>query len=405
VGSNPTLSASEAPQAGRNPLWARLAEPVAPASTSLKFFATVTPGLERWLDRELRALGVSGRVLRGGVEARGNIEQLWTASAGSRLAESVRVRLKPFRATSFAELERGLARLPWHAYLRPHAAPQISVTCHKSRLYHSDAVSERVRRVLEACLGSTAAEHGCAAVFVRIDRDIVQTSIDASGERLHRRGYRTHIGEAPLRETVAAALVRLASEALGERSAPAEPVPQLWDPFCGSGTIPIEWVLFRQGELPGAQRGFAFERWPIHDPAIYAEWLARARSGPSMASTAFAFGSDASPKALRAAEHNALAAGLAQQCRFMCADFEQAARQVPAGALIVTNPPYGVRLARSGLSEVYARFERLLSTRTDLRPVVMACGFAPYLEHTRLDWTVAAEIKVGGLPVRLVQLA
>jgi putative N6-adenine-specific DNA methylase len=400
VGSNPTLSASEAPQAGRN-----LA--VVSNSTSLKLFATVTPGLERWLDRELQELGLCGRVLRGGVEARGRIDQLWTVSVWSRLAESVRVRLRPFRATSFAELERGLARLPWHAYLRAHAAPQLSVTCHRSRLYHSDAVAERARRVLEALLGLPQAEPSCPTVFVRIDRDVVQASIDASGERLHRRGYRKHIGAAPLRETLAAALVCLADDALRFRSVPDDRPAQLWDPFCGSGTIPIEWVARRRHELPGAHRGFAFERWPIHDPGIYADWLTRelARARPSTAAPAFAYGSDTSTKVLRAAEHNAQAAGLSQYCRWLHADFERAALRVPAGVLIATNPPYGVRLARAGLTEVYARFERLLLARGDLRPVVMACGFPPYLEHSRLGWEVAAEIKVGGLPVRLVQLA
>ncbi|MBN1611212.1 MAG: hypothetical protein JW940_31555 [Polyangiaceae bacterium] len=377
---------------------------VVSASTSLKLFTTVTPGLERWLEQELRALGVCGRVLRGGVEARCGIEQLWTVGVCSRLAESVRVRLKPFRATSFAELERGLARLPWHAYLRVHAAPRISVTCHKSRLYHSDAVAERSRRVLEERLGSAEPEHCRPRVFVRVDRDVVQASIDASGDRLHRRGYRRHIGEAPLRETLAAALVCLADEALRARSLPPDHPVGLWDPFCGSGTIPIEWVALRQGELPGAHRGFAFERWPIHDAGIYAEWLASELPKPRP-SPAFAYGSDASMKALRAAEHNAHTAGLSQHCRFMRADFEQAARQVPSGTLVVTNPPYGVRLARAGLKELYARFDQLLTARTDLRPVVMACGFAPYLEYSRLGWVVAAEIKVGGLPVRLVRLA
>jgi putative N6-adenine-specific DNA methylase len=381
-------------------------KPVATATTSLKLFATVTPGLERWLDLELQALGVSGRVLRGGVEARASIEQLWAVSVWSRLAESVRVRMKPFRATSFAELERGLARLPWHAYLRHQAAPRVSVTCHKSRLYHSDAVAERTRRVLERGLGSAGAEHRCPTVFVRIDRDVVQASIDASGERLHRRGYRKHIGEAPLRETLAAALVCLADDALRSRSVPADRPVELWDPFCGSGTIPIEWMARRRRELPGARRGFAFERWSIHDAGAYAAWLARelAKQRPATACPGFAYGSDASTQALRAAEHNVQAAGLSQYCRWLHGDFEQAASQIPSGALIVTNPPYGVRLARAGLTQLYARFERLLTVRTDFRPVVMACGFAPYLEHSSLGWNVAAEIKVGGLPVRLVQL-
>jgi len=376
-------------------------------STSLRFLVTVTPGLERWLEQELAELGVAGRVLRGGVEARGSMERLWRVNVWSRLAESVRVRMKPFVAMSFSELERGLARLPWHAYLSACVTPRISVTCRRSRLYHSDAVAERTLRAITARLGSGDAAHGGATVFVRIEQDRVQASIDASGELLHRRGYRTHVGEAPLRETLASALVRMADEALHSRTAGGDEPVRLWDPFCGSASIPIEWLALRRHEPPGARRRFAFEQWPIHDRGVYADWLARARAVPKLSGALppwQAFGSDASSEALRAAQHNAHAAGVADACRFIHADFEQAASQIPTGALVVTNPPYGVRLGRAGLDRALARFERLLLARTDLRPVVMACGFAPYLEGSRLGWERAAQIKVGGLPVRLIRL-
>lgn len=375
-------------------------------STSLMFLVTVTPGLERWLAEELEQLGVSGRLLRGGLEARGSLKHLWAVTLWSRLAESVRVRLKPFVATGFAELERGLARLPWHAYLRAHADPKISVACKKSRLYHSGAVTERTLRVIAEQRGPAYPGQGCPTVFVRIERDIVQVSVDASGERLHRRGYRTHIGEAPLRETLAAALVRVAETACHSRSGTATESAHLWDPFCGSAAIALEWLAMRAHEPSGAHRRFAFEQWPIHEPSLYAEWMEFELAKPKPLTTAppLAYGSDASAKVLRAAKHNAQAAGLADACRLIHADFEEAAAQIPVGALIVTNPPYGVRLSRIGLEKSYARFERLLSARTDLRPVVVACGFAPYLERSGLNWRKVADIKVGGLPVQLVVL-
>ena len=370
---------------------------------------SIIPGLERLLQAELAELGLRSHPRRGGVEARGSTDQLWQVVLSSRLAESVRVRLKPFRAADFATLQKGLGQLPWHAYFRPRDPIALRVSCQKSHLYHSDAVAERAFRVIASKLGShltrPSAGPWVPTAYVRIERDVVQVSVDASGERLHRRGYRTHIGGAPLRETVAAALVRLVEEAAARGSETSRP-PTLWDPFCGAGTVAIEWAARRLDIPAGGARHYAFERWPIHDASAYTGWLSQhpIAAEPPASSSPIAYGSDISSRVLKAAAHNAGLAGLVEYCCWLPGDFQDVAAKVPAGSLIVTNPPYGVRLDRRGLSALYARFDRMLEMRPDLRPVVLACGFLPYLHQSRLGWRVATRVRVGGLPVALLTL-
>jgi putative N6-adenine-specific DNA methylase len=364
--------------------------------TSYRFFASASPGLEPLLERELAALAIEGHKQQGGVEARGPIQTLWLIHRESRLAESVRVRLKEFTARTFAELEAGLARLPWHAYLRPSLPLRIDVTCHKSRLYHSDAVAERLGRVLEASLGSFRAQRADELpqkVYVRIVQDRVQPSVDASGERLHRRGYRTHVGEAPLRETLAAAL------AIELQSLAGPHATAVWDPFCGSGTLLIEWLRLRAGIVPGATRHFAFEQWPTHDRKAYVEWRAERRTAPVLEGLT-AIGSDHDERVLEAATGNAERAHVLPACRFLGGDLREAARVVPPGTAVLTNPPYGVRLDPGKAQRALSAFESLLIERSDLRPVVMACGHPKFLARARLPWRTAFSFKSGGLTVR-----
>ncbi len=375
------------------------------SQTNHRFFVACSPGLEPLLAEELEELGVLGSARPGGVEARGDIRSIWTSCYKSRLAESVRVRLKAFSATSFEALEAGLERLPWHAYLPRNSPVQVSVTCHRSRLWHSDAVRERALEVLarrrgaqpaRVTQGDDADSDGalepsphCARVYVRIERDEVQVSIDASGDRLHRRGYRTHVAEASLRETLAAALVHVAL-----RHAPDS--THLWDPFCGAGTIALEWLERASGRAAGTRRTFAFERWPTHDGAAYA--LFREQQPSQKATLCEAWGSDVSERALAAARNNAERAGFAEHTRWLHGDFAAAAEQVPEGALVISNPPYGVRVEEGGS---LARFERLLVARRDLRPVVLLLGGAARLRNARLPFSAIAKTKNGGLSVRV----
>ena len=176
--------------------------------------------------------------------------------------------------------------------MSPDAGAQVSVTTDAgSKLYHSGAVEERVREVLDR-------PDGDQRVFVRILDDVVTVSLDTSGDSLHRRGYRGAAGKAPLRETLAAGLV-LAS-GWDARS-------PLIDPFCGSGTIAIEAAMIARRMSPGRHRSFAFQQWPEFDAAGF-ERVLRGADGDVVAKCPPIMGSDRDEGAVAAAVENAAAA-------------------------------------------------------------------------------------------------
>lgn len=282
----------------------------------------------------------------GGVGFSASPRQLYEANLHLRTASRVLIRLSQFRALSFAELERRAKRIPWETVLDKGRPVALRVTCRKSRLYHSDAVAERIERDLLARCGTkvTAStrdedDEGPAAsdaqlIVVRFDRDHCTVSADSSGAHLHQRGYRTHVTTAPLRETLAAALI-LASE--WDRRSP------LLDPFCGSGTIPIEAALIAAKVAPGKNRRFQFMRWPGFNPTEWERIHAIAVDKEHRVALPPIRGSDHAASAILAATGNADRAGVAGLVEFTRADALDATADDGAG-WIVSNPPYGVRL-------------------------------------------------------------
>jgi putative N6-adenine-specific DNA methylase len=369
-------------------------------TTRYRVFVAVTPGLEPLLEQELAELELPDRptTVTGGAELACDRRGLWQVALRSRLAESVRVRLgRPFRAVSFDQLRDTLCRLPWSAYLARGLRPEVRVVCRRSRLYHSGAVAERIEAVLEERLGpaSDTAGRPPPRVYARLERDLVQISIDASGELLHRRGYRTHVGEAPLRETLASACLRAAG--LNEK-----PPHALWDPFCGAGTIVLEALCTAAGLPAGASRRFAFESWPTHDAEAYGALLQRLPEGepPALA----AYGSDIDPGVLSAARENARRAGVAEHLTLLEGDFEAVAEAIPRGAAVVTNPPHGRRLAGRGLGDLHGRLGALFKKRPDLRPVHVLTGYRGFRRATGLRWRQALSFDNRGSPVQLLRL-
>jgi putative N6-adenine-specific DNA methylase len=368
-----------------------------------RLFVAVSPGLEPWLVSELRELGLTATSAAGGAELHASTEQLWRLHHECRLAEHIRVRLRSFRARHFDELIAGLQRLPWHAYLSANQKVDIHATCHRSRLWHSDAVAERVQTALMQRTRTNAEVSGLdeastpQAIYVRITGDCVQPAIDASGEPLHRRGRRTFVTAAPLRETLAAALVRVANQA----SSPT--LPRLWDPFCGSGCILFEWAESRLELSAGRDRCFAFEHWPIHDAAAYGAWQQQRRA--RVPAETLALGSDVDERALEAARANASRCSLERHCTWHHGDFESFADQVPFGTPIITNPPYGVRLGdRNATVQLMQRFESLLARRTDLRPAVVLLPHPNRHWKPKLAWEAVARFYNGGLQVQILRL-
>jgi len=366
-------------------------------------------------------------VTPGGVECAGGLETLWLLVHRSRLAESVRLRLRPFRASSFAELERGFERLPWHPYLTQHCEFDVSVTTQGSRLYHTDAIAERLRGVVSAKwsaramrtplalrptqesanvsrslashLDTLAHDANNQKVYVRVTSNLVQVSIDTSGVRLHRRGYRTHVGEAPLRETLAAAAIQLLLALTPNAS-----VTRLWDPCCGSGTLLGEWLLRQSSTSPELPRTFAFEHWPIHDAQGYAAWLAQAPKLIATLPSCSAYGSDIDAKVIEAARHNLDLARVGQECALFAQDFRQSVQRVPQNTAVVANLPYGVRLQdRASAAQVFAELDRVLQRRPDLRPALVLTTLAPSGRFSA-RWRQIAEFANAGLRVKAFAL-
>jgi putative N6-adenine-specific DNA methylase len=195
------------------------------------------------------------------------------------------------------------------------------------------------RAVSDAVRGATPAdaEPDALAVLVRGENDSFVASVDSSGELLHRRGARTEIGEAPLRETLAAGLLALA----GWR-----PDVALYDPMCGAGTIPIEACAIALDVAPGMNRAFALDRWPAlaaAPPETARRLRGEARGRIRPASPAPIAGSDRDPQMIEVARRNTERAGFGAHIAFACADLADA-RAPAAQGLVLLNPPYGRRL-------------------------------------------------------------
>lgn len=372
-------------------------------------FAITAPGLEAITALELRALGLlPGEPERGGIPFRASDVELYAANLHLRTASRVIVRAARFRADSFRVLERQARRVEWERFVTPGQGVQLRVTCRKSRLYHSDAVAQRVVAAIEHRLGApapvgvSAAPHdhedeggGDGQLFVvRLDHDVCTVSADSSGALLHLRGYRQAVGRAPLRETLGAAML-LASG--------WDPAAPLVDPMCGSGTIAIEGAMLARRIPPGLARRFAFERWPGFREGPWRELLAAARAHILPAAPAPVIASDRDAGAVAATIANAERAGVAGDLTVVRRALS--ALELPDGSRggwLITNPPYGHRVGESQrLRSLYARLGQVAHT---LLPgwTVALLSADPRLEgQVGLDFEHVFRTTNGGIPVRL----
>ena len=372
-------------------------------------FAAVAPGLEAYALAEAVTLGLPATLAEGGggVEWRGDLSSVLRANLGLRIASRVLVRVAAFEATSFAALEREARRITWAQVVPPGATIRFRVTCRKSRLYHSDAVAQRIAAaVLRALPGVRLAAGAAPAddddapsgddqlLVVRMFHDRCTVSADTSGALLHRRGWRLASARAPMRETLAAGLLAASG---WDGTSP------LVDPFCGSGTIPIEAALRARGVAPGLGRAFAVERWPALSRAA----AARARveiaadihpgHGTSIA------GADRDAGAIESSAANAERAGVAGDVAFAVRSISALA--LPEGPVgwIVANPPYGVRVGDAErVRDLWARFGAVLRERGRGWTLALLSPDAALERQLGIPLAVAAATTNGGIPVRIV---
>lgn len=324
----------------------------------MDLFAVAVPGTEALLQRELAALGVEGRAVPGGVELRGDAATIRRVNLESRLASRLLLRLATFRTLHLNELEKLAGKLDVAPYLRADQPLAVRATCRKSRIYHSGAAEERVQRGLAKKLGAELKPADAnleeddappQTVLVRFDHDVCTLSLDTSGAHLHKRGYRLQTAKAPMRETLAAALLAEAGYT-GDVA--------FVDPLCGSGTFAIEAALIATRTAPGRLRSFAFERWPSHDARAMRE-LRKAADARRRPAPAPIVASDRDEGAVRAARRNAERAEVAVDVRHHALSDSEP----PAGAgLLLTNPPYGARVGDTRhLRDLYAALGKLAS--------------------------------------------
>ena len=376
------------------------------AHSPFELFASSAPGLESITAGELAKRGegsgkreagwVRGKQEPGGVSFTGDLETLYRANLWLRTASRVLVRLGQFHASTFYELERRSKKIPWADFLPAKGTVAVRVTCRKSRLYHSDAVAERILGAIarvappgvdlqigaalqeEAIeetdareLGNTVSNVGPAntsQIFVvRIVDDQCEVSADSSGQLLHRRGYRQEIAKAPLRETLAAAMVLASGWQKGQ---------PLLDPMCGSGTIPIEAALIARRIAPGLERTFQFMTWPGFDRALWTETVARAREAIDRTPLDIC-GADRDAGAVEAASRNARRAGVAADMQFstnsVSGSFAALEDVADGEGWIITNPPYGIRVGEGAdLRNLYATLGAAVKNRRRWRIGILA---------------------------------
>ena len=393
-----------------------------PTSPPIALYASCAPGLERLVAAELAALGVeAGAVEAGGVAFAGDERALWRANLWLRTASRVVVRAASFRATAFHELERNARKVPWERFVAPGGPVRFRVTCRKSRLYHSDAVAERLADAVRVRLGEPPAvasaagdeqdeeheeqEGSDAQLFVvRLFHDRCTISADSSGALLHRRGYRQAVAKAPLRETLAASML-LASD---WRSS----VPLL-DPFCGSGTIVIEAALLARNVAPGLAappdgertRRYAFLRWPGFDRNAWEAIVAdaeRLREQARGATIPTIQGSDRDAGGTAAAVANARRAGVADDVEITTRPLS--AVEPPSGpGWLVSNPPYGVRVGESDrLRNLYAQLGKVARRRCPGWSMALLMAGGGLERETGLRFAELLRTANGGIPVRLL---
>ena len=354
----------------------------------MKLFAVIPPGVEELAVEELEELGLRGRPQEGGVAFEGELADVYRVHLHARLPSRVLLRLGVAKAGSLASLADGVRALGWRHYVHPGQRLDLHVTTRGSKIRRKDMVARKVEYAIRDALkrrkGPRRPPKDPAGVWLRVVGDRAELSVDASGDPLHKRGWATHRVEAPMRENLAAAVLR----GCGWR-----PGLPLVDPMCGSGTLLLEAATIVSGRAPGGKRPFAFERWPCHDAAAWKR--AKAETVPLGVPAAF-WGYDRDARAIDATRANGARAGV--QLSLAVADVGELRPPCEEPGWVVTNPPYGHRIAKGRERAVLQRFGRTLRERFSGWGVAVVLP-AALVRHLGLETETVLRFRNGGIPV------
>ncbi len=327
----------------------------------IELIATAAFGLESIVARELKNLGYDNLIVENG-RVTFPTEELGICRTNLWLRSSDRVLLKmgSFKARTFEELFQQTKALPWEEWLTEDANFPVQGKSIKSQLF---SVSDCQAIVKKAIVERLKENYGRSwfeetgpryQIEVALLNDVVTLTIDTSGLGLHKRGYRQLAGQAPLKETLAAAMIQL-SHWHNDRA--------LIDPFCGTGTIPIEAALIAQNRAPGLKRNFAAEKWPRVPKALWQEAWQEALDFWDRSVPLHIYGSDIDPTALALARTHAIEAGVEDVIHFQRLPVADVRSRFKYGHMIA-NPPYGERLG--DVTEIEVLYRELGETFNSL---------------------------------------
>jgi putative N6-adenine-specific DNA methylase len=316
--------------------------------SQLELIATVPMGLEAIVAREIRDLGYTDvKVENGRVVFIGDELAICRANLWLRTADRILIKMGQFEAKTFDDLFEGTKALAWPDFIPGDAEFPVEGRSHKSQLSSVPACQGIVKKAIVEKMKlrygtEWFAENGARYVIeVALLNDIATLTIDTTGYSLHKRGYRKLVTEAPLKETMAAAMVLLSRWQVDR---------PLYDPFCGSGTIPIEAAMIGWNIAPGLRRSFPSEEWDNIPRKLWEQAREEAFDAVRDDVPLNIVGSDIDGSAIDVALAAAKAAGLANQFHFRV---EPVAKAQPRGdyGCLITNPPYGERLGEQREAE------------------------------------------------------
>ena len=309
--------------------------------SKLDLIATSTFGLEALVARELKDLGYDNtKVENGRVTFTGDESAICRANLWLRTADRVRLKVGEFKATTFDELFENTRALPWPDLIPADAAFPVDGKSVQSTLFSiSDCQAIVKKAVVESMKKRYKKEWfeekgPLYKLEVSMLKDVATLTIDTSGDGLHKRGYRITGSGAPLRENLAAAMVLIARW---------QPDIALIDPFCGSGTIPIEAAMIGMNLAPGMNRNFISEKWPVIGQDFWREARRETHENAKYDNKLDITGTDLDQKAVDIARKNAVEAGVEDEIHFQVMPFSELSSKKKYGK-IICNPPYGERL-------------------------------------------------------------
>lgn len=324
----------------------------------MKWIACAAFGMEGMTGRDLKRMGMKDvRVLDvGGATFEGSYADAFRANLWLRTCDRVMRVMAQFEARSFEELFQGVKAIEWENMLPEDARFPIRAKCVRSQLMSPSDVQKICKRAMVERMKSAYGRDWfdeTGALFqidISIRSDVVTVCVDASGEALSRRGYRTWNGEAPLRETLAAALVLQSGW---------HPWQMLYDPCCGTGTILVEAAFIALNRAPGLTRHFAMESWPVVTrnfaaiEAIRSE--ARLKFAEGLRRPLHIAGSDISPEAIELARRHVRQAGLEGRIALSVRDLRDVTLGGGEPGVFIANPPYGERLDNARAAHAIAK--------------------------------------------------